>query len=484
MVTTQFIGFFYRYLRLNPIVEVVETSIRPHPVDKLDFGFEKAPRSSQRKGLHIKRKRSSSLQLMFALFAFACFHAPTTLQAHIITPEQSGGMGDTIKELDLDRAVYRVLSQSPSLNSAKAEAEGRRFQVKQARLYPNPTLSYEVEDFAGTHNWKGWDNREERYLWTQLFETANKRVLRTQAAAYQYYASIVGYNVSKLVLLNRLTRAFINVVAAQELLTLTLEQVTIAKEVLRIAKAKVEAGKVSLIQQNKATGAHSTAVIAVNKAKTDLKNAKTRLSLLWASTCPDFEKASFPFFDTPSPAAFEQCLADLCSQPEVEQYLYQYLNAQKIWHLERANRIPDVTLQIGYKANYEDNNQGLMAGISMPIPIFNRNQGNIGRAYFDMLKTEELGKQLWLVLTSRLSIAHEELVQAFEAAEHMKNVSLPAAVQAFELAQKGYREGKFEYLEVLDAQRTLFGIRERYIQALVHYHTRQADIDYLNSQVD
>jgi len=75
-------------------------------------------------------------------------------------------------------------------------------------------------------------------------------------------------------------------------------------------------------------------------------------------------------------------------------------------------------------------------------------------------------------------------MRAYEEAIRIRDFSLPSASKAFDLAQKGYREGKFEYLDVLDAQRTLFEIKENYIQALVNYHTRRADIDYLNSQMD
>jgi cobalt-zinc-cadmium efflux system outer membrane protein len=425
-------------------------------------------------------RRRYSLSVLF----FSAFIA--LLQAHE-TPTpfcDSEIKNSPLLELDLDTAVYRALTQSLTLNVAHHQSQSSRYQVKQARLPPNPAFSYEVENFAGNNNWKGWNNREERYFYSQLFETAGKRHLRTQAASYQYYANLVGYDVSKLIVLNRLSRSFIAVVAAQELLKVSQDQTEIAKEVLRIATKKVEAGKVSLIQQNKAEVAYSTSIIAIERARVELINAKKRLSLIWAQACPDFEKAVFPFYTISNPVSFEQCLADLCDQPEIVQSLYTQLNAKKNWHLEKAKSIPDVTLQVGYKANYEEKNQGMIAGISIPIPLFDRNQGNIGRAYYDMLKTGDQGRQLWLVLESRLAILHEELVRAYEEANRIKNISLPSATQAFELAQKGYREGKFEYLEVLDAQRTLFEIRERYIQSLVNYHTRSADIDYLNSQME
>lgn len=388
------------------------------------------------------------------------------------------------RTLNLDTAVYRTLAYSFNLDIVSQEASAKRSQIIQAKLYPNPGFTYEVEDFAGNQDWKGWNNREERYIYSQLFETAGKRKLRTQAATYQYYAGLVGYNVEKLVVLNRLSRAFITTAASQELLKLAEDQAAIAKEVLRVATKKVEAGKVSLIQQSKADVAYSNALIAIQKAQADLKNAKRRLSILWADACPDFDSVLFPFYETALPLSFEQCLADVCNQAEVVQSFYYYLTADRNWKLEKANQIPDVTLQVGYKANYREKNQGLIAGVSVPIPLFNRNQGNIDRTYFEKLKTGKQGKQLWLILESKLAISYEEIKRAYEAAEQLKNVSLPSATKAFELAQIGYREGKFEYLDVLDAQRTLFEIRERYIEALVSYHINQADIDYLNSRTD
>jgi cobalt-zinc-cadmium efflux system outer membrane protein len=391
--------------------------------------------------------------------------------------------------LNLDDAVYRALAKSPSLDIAHHESQSKRFEVVQASLAPNPDFNYEVENIAGNRDWKGWRNREERIFASQLIETANKRQLRTKAASYQYFAALVGYKVSKLVLLNRVSRAFINVVASQELLKIAEDQAEIAHEVLRIATKKVEAGKVALIQQNKAEVAYSTALIEINRARNELKNAKTRLGLLWANPCADFDRAEFPFYEVSLPISLEQCLADLCNQPEVVQSLYNYSSAYENWKLEKAKRIPDVTFSVGYKrdgdkSDGEKTKKGLMGGISIPIPIFDQNQGNVGRAHYDMLKTGDQGRQLWLVLESKLSISYADLLRAYEEAERTKNASLPSATQAFELAQKGYREGKFEYLDVLDAQRTLFEVREKYIQALVVYHHRQADINYLNSQMD
>ncbi len=386
--------------------------------------------------------------------------------------------------LYFEEAVERALRRSPTLQIASSEAYSAKGQQEQSGLYPNPQASFEIENFAGNNQWRGWGHREERYFYTQLFETANKRQLRYQTFSYQYYASLVGYKAAKLVLLNRLSRAFSAVSAAQELVLVANEQEKIAKEIYIIAKKKVDYGKDTLIQQKKAEVAYFEAIQAHQNAIIDLNIAKRKLTLTWGSANPDFTEVFFPFYELHSPVIFEECLLHLCNQPEIIQNAYQHLSAQENWRLEKANRIPNVTLQAGYKTSYETKDQGLMAGIYIPIPLFDQNQGNIKQAYFDMLKTGHQGQQLWLLLENKLAVAYEELQRAYSEAKRIKEQTLESAILAFELAEKGYHEGKFEYLDVLDAQRTLFDVKKKYIEVLNLYHSKRADIDYLNSQTD
>lgn len=387
--------------------------------------------------------------------------------------------------LTLDEAICRTLQESFDLSIADQEALSRSYEVTQASLPPNPVFSYEAEDFAGNDGWRGWNHREQYFIYSQLVETAGKRCLRTEAASFRYYASLVEYDISKLFLLNKVHRAFIAVVAAQELVKLNREYAGSSQELLHITTKKLDAGKVSPMQKNKAEVAYSAALISIEEAERDLGTARKRLALLWNQGLPHtLERAVYPFYEFSQPKPFEEYLSELCEQPEMRQALFAYLSANKIWQLEKANSVPDVTVQVGYKTNGLEKRRGMVAGFSIPIPVLNQNQGNIGRAYSDMLKVNDEKEQLKVLLESKLSLFYEELQRAYQEASRIKNSTLSTAEETFNLAQQGYQEGKFEYLEVLDAHRTLYEIRLKYIQVLVNYHTRQADINYLNSQAD
>jgi outer membrane protein, heavy metal efflux system len=135
-------------------------------------------------------------------------------------------------------------------------------------------------------------------------------------------------------------------------------------------------------------------------------------------------------------------------------------------------------------SDLSDGDNGLVAELGFPLPLWNQNQGNIKKAKFELLKTGNEGKKLWLILETKLSNAYEELMKAYREAEQFKNILLEASSQSSDLALEGYREGKFDYLEVLEAKRTFFEIQEKYIESLVNYHQKQLEIDYLNSQVE
>lgn len=386
--------------------------------------------------------------------------------------------------LSFDEAVSKTLFLSPKLRIANSEINEKAGAKIQSNLYPNPVAGYSVENVFGNKDWQGWEAAESRYEIAQLIELGGKRGFRYQTARLQYYAAQAGFEAKQLSLLNRLLKLFALVVAAQENLELALSQTKIAEKIYTTVAAKVEAGKVSLIQQNKAEIALSTAKINLQKAKADFAKGKERLSILWGCSCPDFDRASFPFYEIELPNSFDKCLADLRGNPELLRSQMEYLAAQQNLNLEKSLAIPDVTVTLGYKTLQDTGNRGLILGASIPIPLFNQNQGNVQRARAQKVKTHDQYIELELALENKLSIAHKDLVRAYLEADQIRSTVLKVAVQSFELAQEGYKEGKFEYLDMLDSQNTLFEVRERYIQAVLNYHKSMADIEYLNTQED
>jgi len=118
-------------------------------------------------------------------------------------------------------------------------------------------------------------------------------------------------------------------------------------------------------------------------------------------------------------------------------------------------------------------------GVSVPVPVFNRNQGRVLEARYRLAKAGEERRAAEAQVRAALAEAYGALARAFVEATRLHNEVLPGAQRVFDAVSEGYRQGKFGLLDVLDAQRTLFEARGRYLEALAAYHKAVADIERL-----
>ena len=125
----------------------------------------------------------------------------------------------------------------------------------------------------------------------------------------------------------------------------------------------------------------------------------------------------------------------------------------------------------------------MVAGLSIPLPIFNWNSGNTSsaRAELDQARNNELGAKL--SLEQNLIEEWKNWQISYQTADRLRNTILPTAQKAFKVAKSGYEKGKFPYLEVLDAQRTLFDARAKYHVALKQYHVARANIELITTPI-
>ena len=119
----------------------------------------------------------------------------------------------------------------------------------------------------------------------------------------------------------------------------------------------------------------------------------------------------------------------------------------------------------------------LLFGVSVPLPLFDRNQGNL----LEALKREDKARDELQALNMRVSTdvlqARERLESIRGEVDVLQRDVLPGAKSAYDAATVGFENGKFNFLEVLDAQRTYFAAKSQYLKALAEAHRAAADID-------
>jgi cobalt-zinc-cadmium efflux system outer membrane protein len=138
-----------------------------------------------------------------------------------------------------------------------------------------------------------------------------------------------------------------------------------------------------------------------------------------------------------------------------------------------------VTANGGVRRLSETRDTALIMQLSIPLPVFDRNQGAILEARYQLARAGEERRAAEVRVLTDLAATYAELSSAFTEATALQNEVLPGAQSAFEAFSEGYRQGKFGFLDVLDAQRTLFEARGRYIEALTAYHRAVTEMERL-----
>lgn len=383
--------------------------------------------------------------------------------------------------ISLAVALEKALANSPQLKSAGSAMLASKGERRQAGLLPNPEIGIEAENLAGQGPYKGTDSAELTYGVSQLIEIGGKRSARQSVAGKGYEIASFDYKAARLDLIRNVTAAYADAVAAQEEVKLAEDQQKLAGDVLQTVSKRVAAAAEPLIQKSKAEVALATSEIAFNKATRELEIAKKKLASLWGQDGDGFILDASDFFTIQPPVAPADTAKQLAATPDIARLDAELWRAKANLELEQANAIPDPTISVGVRDFRETGDQAFVVGLSLPIPVFNLNQGNIAKARHEVSKSEADKQVSALELSNELIRATQELQTAYDEAGSLKNTILPAAEKAFSLSREGYQAGKFPYLEVLDAQRTLFEARSQYNASLKNYHTHRAEVERLTA---
>ncbi|MGR3219573.1 MAG: TolC family protein, partial [Candidatus Anammoxibacter sp.] len=350
------------------------------------------------------------------------------------------------------------------------EIRAKEAQIIQAGLYPNPEIAVEAEDFGGENGRQEFDGVETTIWLSQLVPLGRKISKKKRVASLERDLSVWDYESKKLGVLTFTVKSFIEVLAAQERLDLAKELNTLAQDVLETVSARVKAGKGFPVEKTKSKVAFSTSVIKLKRAQMVLEVARRNLALIWGNYNPVFVKAEGDLYVTKGVPALNELYDKISQNPDMARWKHEIEMRKAVVKRENSNAIPDVTVSFGKRFFAGDNSDAFVMGFSMPLPVFNRNQGSRLEAKHRLSKAEKDEEAARLRILSFLSQSYEGLRIAFMEVETLRESIIPDARTVFESATEWYRRGKFSYLQVLDAQRTLFGIREQYINALVTYH--------------
>ena len=374
--------------------------------------------------------------------------------------------------LSLAKAIELALEGNPEVAAAKRQWEATEGQVLQGRSRPNPELAYSLEDTRSK-------TRKQSWQLNLPVELGGKRAARTKAAEKTREQAQAQLAELQATVRANVAAAYFDVLTAQERLVLARDSAALAKSSTDTVSKRVAAGKVSPVEESKARVAEAGVRVELAQAASEQRNALSRLFALLGRIDAPYTVLEGKAENLPSVPSLADLQPLISSAPGVVLARIEVDRRKALTALEQSKRVPDVTVSVGMQRSNETQRNVLLFGVSVPLPIFDRNQGNL----LEALKLEDKARDELQAATVRL---HSEVAQARERlstitaeVQSLQQDVLPGAKSAYDAATIGFENGKFNFLEVLDAQRTYFTAKSQYLKALGEAHRAAADIDRL-----
>ena len=380
--------------------------------------------------------------------------------------------------LSLSDLEQMALVSNPSITKASALVGAARGNWLQVGLLPNPTVGYEGQQLGS-----GGQAEQHGVMIGQEFVRGGKLRLNRAVAEQELSKAMQTLSIQQQKVLTDVRITFYQVLLAQRQIDLTENLVQIAaqgaKAVDALFKGK-EGTRADVLQ----------AQLEVENARVLATNARNRHQSAWRGLCAVTGNPHLPpqalagdAYAPPREFDFEQTLTRMQSiSPEMDAARSEISRAR--FALERANAEPIPNVSVQGLFNFVDNgvsDGGPDAGISisMPIPVFNKNQGASLQAEHEIMAAEQAMAQLSLGFQARLAPTFERFANARNQVQRYREAILPAAQESLDLTRQAYQAGESGFLALLTAQRTFFQTNLNYLESLRQLRTAEAEIEGL-----
>ena len=382
------------------------------------------------------------------------------------TPE----MAEPAGALTLRQALALALTRNPELAVVSYDVRIGEARVLQARLSPNPEAEFISENVTGSGQYSDANLSENTLLLGQLIEFGGKRRARVREAAFGRDLAEFDYETKKREVFLKTARDFVDVLAIQRRVVINDELVRLANDFIPVVVKRIEAGKASDLEKTRFDVAIGSARIDLEQAKHDLTAARQRLASRWGSLKPRFASVAGNLDATTATASLDALARRLAANPRLARFGAEGAQRQAALAREKAAAVPDVTLRAGGRQINETNDTTAVLGFSVPLPLWNRNQGNIRAARERIDRTDAEQAAVAAELMTELTEGYENLERARAAILILRENVLPGADNALKATTEGYEAGRFSYLDVFEARRTTGAARIQYLQAITDYH--------------
>jgi cobalt-zinc-cadmium efflux system outer membrane protein len=398
------------------------------------------------------------------------------------------GQGPIAAGLTLVEAIERALVHNRGLAVVRSEAEVSRGRLQQARIYPhNPELIIEGDSGRGT----GRENpalggNEKRDIWGgrvgigQVVEIRGQRALRTRLAEFETVRADWEVRDTEREVVAATMRAFSDLLLAQERVALTRELMDL---ITQLKTAAEDLGRAGAVPELDALRAEVERRRAANRLILEEVSAaaaaRSFAMIIGAPANVSLRVVGLLLFDPLKGKPEELAAAARSVRPDLKAAEAALESAAAALRLVRSESLlPSVTVSATYArgADWDAYYERGMVGLSVPLPLVNRREGDIAAAEAAVRKAEAQRSRTLAAIEKEVATALEQYEATRRVVREYAERIVTAQEENLRLIQEGYRLGEFRLTEVLLTQRDLFETKASYLEAIAAYNRSLAEI--------
>jgi len=389
----------------------------------------------------------------------ATFRAPVLVEDPPAAPAEQRPVQPTT----LDDFVRLAVERNPRLARATFAIDAARGRYTQAGLYPNPDLAVNWDEIG--------DRQDPGGILTiprvsQTIITGKKLTLPQAVAAREVDQATLELVTERYAIIGSVRSTFYEVFALQRRAEILAELVKLANEAVMNGQKLLDNKQIARLDLIQLEIERERLRAELQAVRQELPATYRRLAAISGhyAIIPDTITATFDNLPTYDPKATLEAV--LAFHPQIRSAHVAVSKAQAAIRRAQAEPIPDVTLSTGFVRQFENKSYDGAFAFSLPVPVWNRNQGNIRAAQAELGMAIQAVGQLENELAARVATAFQTYASARERAELYRKELIPRAEETFRMSLEAFKGGQFEYLRVIQAQRALIETRLEYNKSL------------------
>jgi len=382
-------------------------------------------------------------------------------------------------ELTMEIAEKKGIENNPDLQYLLKNISANKAVQLQSGLISNPELELEAENIFGSGDLSGFSGSEITASLSQNIQLAGKISKREKVAEMDVSLAEWDYLAKRLEVITEIRKAFTDALITQKLIEKNNELIETSEKLILNLKRRVKAGKISPAEVSRAQIILNSLQIDINRLEADYDSAIFELSTLINDPNLLIGLLNGKLKNIEKLPDYDSLYSRLENNPNLKRFDNEYDKQKAVINLEESMSIPDLTVSAGYRRSNEVGINTFLLGASMPLPIFDANQGSIEEAQIRLDQKTKEYESIKNNLELRLNLLYRRFGMLLSISEKIKNESIPDAEESFKIIIQGNLLGRFTILDVLDAERTLFEVQNQHLNTLGEINSVIVEIEGL-----